>query len=62
MPQPKKSSKRQPERQVDRFRKAAKGLETDLNEDRFKQAVKKVAEAPDPPPSDEKSDEDEPGN
>ena len=35
--------------QVQKFRQAAKELKTDLNEDRFKKVVRKVAEATEPP-------------
>lgn len=41
--------------QIDRFREAARQLETDDDEARFDERLKKIAKAPKPPTKDESS-------
>jgi hypothetical protein len=46
--------------QADKFREAARELETDESEERFNERLKRIAKSP-PPERDDKSEDDEPG-
>jgi hypothetical protein len=46
--------------QIEKFKEAARDLETDEDEERFNERLKKIANAP--PPKDNKSEDDKPAS